>query len=350
LTAFAWAVLCLTCAPPARASDYAMYLEEPGNYIQGTGIGTDWITKGALNDPSVVAGPPTVDTTGDGYAEGTGSASNVHVPVVAVYQAFREFEVVAIGTGGRLILEFDHDITNDPLNPCGVDFIVYGNARMEMDGTSFWQNGNPNIVTTNGNIYNDPAAVSVSSDGLTWHTFSNGPYADDFAPTLGRIYDPQHPDPIVPANQWWGEPTDPTYPLNPNLTAASFQGLSVAAMARKYGWSAGGTSFDIGQLGLSSFRYIKIERRAGERVPEIDAVVAVVPRAIPDLDCDSDVDADDLQRFMDCATGPGLGPPAPGCERADFDRDGDVDSTDFARLQRCWSGPDARMDRECMSD
>ncbi|MBI4581204.1 MAG: hypothetical protein HY718_15990 [Planctomycetes bacterium] len=59
----------------------------------------------------------------------------------------------------------------------------------------------------------------------------------------------------------------------------------------------------------------------------------------PDFDFDCDVDEDDLDAFEVCQTGPGLGPPATGCERADFDNDLDVDSTDFAAWQRCSSGP-----------
>ena len=37
----------------------------------------------------------------------------------------------------------------------------------------------------------EPGKVSVSKtgppDAYDWHTFDNGPYADDFPPTLGRV-------------------------------------------------------------------------------------------------------------------------------------------------------------------
>lgn len=68
---------------------------------------------------------------------------------------------------------------------------------------------------------------------------------------------------------------------------------------------------------------------------------------VADLDCDSDVDEDDLALFADCWTGPSLGPPAPGCEGADFNGDGSVDQADFAVLQRCFSGRNVPADPAC---
>lgn len=66
-----------------------------------------------------------------------------------------------------------------------------------------------------------------------------------------------------------------------------------------------------------------------------------------DFEPDGDVDADDLSRFIGCATGPAipydpmnlppgcqLSPDADGLLPADFDADGDVDMMDFSVLQR----------------
>lgn len=54
-----------------------------------------------------------------------------------------------------------------------------------------------------------------------------------------------------------------------------------------------------------------------------------------DVTSDEIVDAADLETFVGCVTGPGLGPPAAGCTFADLDRDGDVDQGDFGLFQTC---------------
>jgi formylglycine-generating enzyme required for sulfatase activity len=59
----------------------------------------------------------------------------------------------------------------------------------------------------------------------------------------------------------------------------------------------------------------------------------------PDSDHDCDVDADDLDALMACASRAAT-PVAPGCEDKDFDGDNDSDLTDFAIFQRCYSGQD----------
>lgn len=79
-----------------------------------------------------------------------------------------------------------------------------------------------------------------------------------------------------------------------------------------------------------------------------------------DFDCDGDVDLDDLNMLILCASGPALPYHAtdlpPGCPflpdrfgfiRPDLDRDSDVDQTDFAIFQRCFSGPGVPADPDC---
>lgn len=334
-------------AASAIASDYATQVIE---YVQGGEIPEDFISLFEYDNPLTALGPPTIDTTGDeDYEAGTGS-SQQPVPVVPVYQPFRHYEVVSIGQGGRLVLKFDQPVFDDPLNPCGIDFIIFGNAAQTIMGPQKWRNDDPNLVTVRGITgLSEPSPVSVSQDGLTWHEFATGPSADDFAPTLGRRYDPANPDPSLPDNQWWGEPTDPTYPLDPTLSAASFGGWTVAQIAVKYGCSAGGTGFDLASVGLPWIQYVRIVNPEGSgSTPEIDAVARVVPRLVPDFDCDSDVDQEDLAFLMACSVGPGLGPPAPGCERTDLNQDGHVDMIDFAIWQRCRTGPDAIFNAACM--
>lgn len=62
--------------------------------------------------------------------------------------------------------------------------------------------------------------------------------------------------------------------------------------------------------------------------------------AAADLDCDGDVDVDDLAAFVQCFGGPdgAVASPCPVAVDADFDHDGDVDMADHAFLQQAATG------------
>ena len=110
----------------------------------------------------------------------------------------------------------------------------------------------------------------------------DGPFCDTFAPTLGRVYDPCNPDTSIGEwNHWWAEPANPTFPLDPNLSFASFDGNTVAQVCQVYGNSAGGTGFDISRVDLPNdvntgkkwFQYVRIDDKYGDgRSAELDAV------------------------------------------------------------------------------
>jgi len=256
-----------------NASDFATSVV---NYVKGNGVGSDWISKASFDDSTTALGRPTIDTTGDGWF----ISMDYPVPVVPCYAPSRSFEVVTIGKGGTLTVKFDHQVGNDPGNPYGMDFTIFGNAFQLAGGDDGWSNGDPTQTTMTSILFANPATVSVSKDNATWYTFS-GPEASDFAPTLGRVYDPAHPDGSIGAwNQWWGVPTDPTIPLSPTLTPLSLGGLTVAQGAQLYGDSAGGTSFDIGAVGLDWIQYVRIDVPSGAgAVTSVDAFadVAAVP-------------------------------------------------------------------------
>lgn len=65
---------------------------------------------------------------------------------------------VSLGAlGGYIEFKFDDGITDDPTNPYGVDFVIYGNAF----------NGNP-----------EAGAVQVSENGTTWYELEGSKYYD----------------------------------------------------------------------------------------------------------------------------------------------------------------------------
>jgi len=268
------------------------------SYIQGTGVEKDPVDGVRyFNDPCTALGRPTIDTTGDDYDIDPDEI----VPVVSVYQPLRADEIVTVGTGGSLVLKFNHPVANDLNNPYGMDFIVFSNAAHKILCCERWLNGNPNNTTVRSDMIKDIGIVSVSQDGQNWYSFADGPFVDDFAATLGRVYNPANPDPNLGTwNLWWGGATDPTIPLDPNITAASLEGKTVAQVAQLYGQSAGGTAFDISELGLDWIMYVKIEDN-GIYPPEVDAVADVSgcgdykhPFPCGDLNYDCRVDMIDL--------------------------------------------------------
>ena len=243
------------------------------------------------NDPEVATGDPSVDTF---YAYQT------ERPVVPLFPASYSHEVYTILYGGPLILEFNHHVADDENNPYGIDFIVFGNAWQMIGFPEEWYYGDPWLTTIRTDIvFNEPGKVSVSQDRVTWYAYDwavdpNNPAADDFAPTLGRVFDEENPyDGYSDGwdNQWWGEQTDPTVPLDPNITASDFVGKSLAEVCQMYGNSAGGTGFDLRDLAPADYEALRIDPQTGRRwiqyvkiectdsdnvnTPEIDAIADV---------------------------------------------------------------------------
>lgn len=237
------------------------------------------------DDPTTALGRPSLMTPAD-------DASGDEWPVVPVFAPWGEDQVVGIwgplfegDLAGFLTLKFDHPLEDDPANPYGTDLIVFGNTFQELGGENNWANGNPSNAIINTQLLNpEPATVAVSQDGVTWFSFDAGPYADGWIPTLGRQL---QPDPAaIGDDRYWGDPTDPTLPHDPSITAADYVGMSVAEMASFFGASAGGTGFDLADLsglpasspnGRKWCRYVRITADHLFSDPEIDAVADVMP-------------------------------------------------------------------------
>jgi hypothetical protein len=239
-----------TAGPNYDANDFAAAVVE---YVQGAGIGKDWLTLQPFNDPNVALGPPALQTAGDGWYMPT----DVNVPVVPVYSPFRASELVTIGNGGQLTVRFNRPVADDANNPYGVDFIIFGDAYQLIGKGQGWTNGNPEELILAGAASAEPGLVAVSQDGQTWYYFSSGPYADGFAPTAGRRWDD--------VNDVWAEELDPTKPVDPNLTAAEMEGKTLAEMIRAYDGSAGGTGFDLRWLDPKDYAALAVDPNTGNR-------------------------------------------------------------------------------------
>jgi len=258
----------VAAAIAALSASAAAYVHDPHDfaveviaYVQGSGVPQDFISGELFNEPNAAVGRPTLTTTGDGWYV----PLNTAVPVLPIGPAFRRWEVVSIGQGGSLTLKFARPVANNPHNPYGVDFIVFGNSMQAIRSGPPWRNGNPEDTIVSQLTHSEHGIVSVSQDGIAWHTFTDGPFADGFAPTASYRWDS--------AKKAWGDELDPTRPVNPALNV---EGMTVAEMIDAYDGSAGGTGFDIGLLGLDWILYVRIEDDPATAVTtEIDAVAIV---------------------------------------------------------------------------
>jgi len=340
-------------------------------YAGNSGHTIDWLSNSSFKDPQVALGRPTVDSTGEDWD----IPMDDPVPVNPVYPAFRSHEICTIGYDshtegihtiydqtGYLELKFDHKVYDNPLNPYGCDFSVFGNAKQSLGNSHVWTNGNPVDTTVSSSTFTEPGAVLVSQNGVNWYrlpdpgeasgdTIARG--ADDFAPTLGRVYDPDNPDTSINTqyweNQYWGHPTNPTYPVDPALDPADLDGMTVAEIAMAYKGAAGGTGLDIQDLdpadysqldadaetGMKWIQYVRIENpkdSTGQYVEtstEIDAVADVFARRMGDCNLDGVVDSADyiiLKRNIGQASG------VDWWENCDLDGDGVVGWSDMDLL------------------
>ncbi|MCW5939339.1 MAG: hypothetical protein KF884_02585 [Fimbriimonadaceae bacterium] len=160
--------------------------------------------------------------------------------------------VVTVRPGGHITVSFDPPIMNDPRHWYGYDFIVYGNPVIGCDRGVSWDTDLANVRVTAGGDFIEPAAVSVSPDGVVWHTYPVGPYsgADAYWPTMAHLWNRQ--------TKGWGPESDWTKPVPPGWQRSLLVGLSLADVSDLLQGSAGGCAFDLAPSGFKSIRFIKV--------------------------------------------------------------------------------------------
>jgi len=306
------------------------------DYQKGSG------DMGGFDNPATSLGRPTLMTKGDGFF----LPPTLELPVVPVYPPRQVEELVRIGQGGSITLKFSHPVRNDTNNPYGIDFIVFGNAMQAIGANESWLNDNPEETTVRGLVFAEPGIVSVSQDGLHWYTFdpNTGPYADDFAPAAAFQWDRQ--------NNQWTHQLDPTRPVDPGLSAADFEGKTVADMIDAYQGAAGGTGFDLEDVSLDWILYVRIsDNPSSAATTEIDDFADVRccgdykhPFPAGDLDQDCRVGMNDLTIVLSnwLPPDPGNNNPEIGLNSntkyplGDADHDGTVNLNDIALLAENW--------------
>jgi hypothetical protein len=170
-------------------------------------------------------------------------------------------QVVSVGASGSLTVRFDSPVSNNPANPFGLDFIIFGNSGFVITNGDFSGGG-----ITDGSLFGanaGPTRVSVSRDGTTFYELTppNPLVVDGLFPTDGS--------------------GDFQVPVDPSLKLSKFSGKNLEAIRAFYTGSGGGTAFDIawardaqGQpVNLDSVQFVRIEVLDGSS--EIDALAAV---------------------------------------------------------------------------
>jgi hypothetical protein len=230
----------------SQAADYA---ESVVAYSPGVGF-----TAGYTNAAAVL-GEPSRSTPG---AFG-GPVDPFNPPYLAS-------QLVSMGAGGSLTIDFGTSVSNDPSHRFGIDFMIYANSGFVITNGDFTGGG-----VTDGSLFGGTPGstrVSVSADNV--HYYQLDPSR---APTIDALF-----------------PTDGAgsfdIPVNPALTNASFTGLDLTGIRALYDGSAGGTGFDLawaedanGQpVALPAVRFVRVDVLSG--VADIDGFAA--PGVVPE--------------------------------------------------------------------
>jgi hypothetical protein len=199
------------------------------------------------NNPSVVLGAP---TTFIGYQ----NSDPFNPPYAAT-------DIVGLGAGGSLTVQFSTPIQNNPANPYGIDFTIFGHAGFIITNGNYSGGG-----ITDGTFFTGGTGitrVSVSADGVHFYTLdpTRAPNADGLFPTDSN--------------------GNFLTPINPALTAADFAGKDLTGIRALYNGSGGGTGYDLAwaqdsggnSVPLSSVDYVRVDVLSGTAY--LDAFSAV---------------------------------------------------------------------------
>ena len=287
----------------AAESPYGTAVVECESYVTGR-------YSAMFNAPSSVLGEPTrlVNIYGGSW-DGVGYSSRyggVAHPAVPAYAGglFLSLEAGGDSDVGFVVIAFDHDVIDDPDNPFGVDFIVFGNAGCTATSqTGLTADLDPTTCRLKNVGFPEESVVEVAQyPGGPWYGSDKWRTSDGFAPTLGHVYDPANADTnLYSGNLWWGAKTDATYPVDPRIDFSDCAGLTLAELCQRYNGSAGGTGYDLAHAvdengnelpadaahgGHKWFRYVRISSTDSDTpneegdyvsIPEVDAVADVAP-------------------------------------------------------------------------
>ena len=246
--------LVLTSGAFSQAAD--PWADEVVSYVEGTGVATEWGSSLPYNDSSAALGEPTrfSHTAFGDY------------PTTPFQTAAGLSEVVSLGEGGELVVRFDEPVVDDPLNPFGIDLLVFGNSFFGLNS----YNNDPND-TADGSSDAEGGVIWLSDDGVNYLEVT-GVGADGVFPTLG------YSDVTIPWPTTASVPTDFTLPVDPSTDVT---GMNTSQVIAAYAGSGGGAGIDLASVGLAQVTHVKITNPVGSGItPEIDGLADV--RAVPE--------------------------------------------------------------------
>ena len=220
----------------------AQYADSVIAYSPGSGVNP------TFTDPTRALGAP---TTFIGYQ----NADPFNPP-------FLNSDLVSVGAGGSLTMQFSAPIPNDATHAFGLDFIIFGNSGFIITNGDFSGGG-----ITDGSLFANNTGttrVSVSADNLIYYTLNPA-----FAPAVDGLF-----------------PTDASgnflLPVNPSLSGNDFAGKDLNGIRALYSGSGGGTGYDISwaqdglgnSVFLPSISFVRVDVLSGKS--EVDAL-AIVP-------------------------------------------------------------------------
>jgi hypothetical protein len=318
------AILLFAFAAGVRASDFAVEV------VYGPNMTTGPFGSSPYDDPCSVLGKPTTEIY-DSWLFETFRCSLVYP---ACYADVNDNKLVTtLGNGAAIVVKFDHEVADDPGNPYGIDFIVFGNSFFSRAGGYLdpYTNMEDCFLANPTFVNSEPVIVSVSPDGNNWYTYSNGPYADSAFPTNAYAWDRE--------NHCWGKELDWTKPVDPNLTVSNFNGLSAADAIDLYDGSAGGTGFDLAESGFAWIQYVKVQSNGNGEVDGFSDVAGCGdykhPYPAGDISKDCRVDYKDLEMLCDYWLAEINGPNDPAAI-ADIYEDDIVNFYDLALMAETW--------------
>lgn len=236
-----------------RDAQATQFAAEVVSYKSGTGFATDWSTGAGYTNKAAILGPPARETPGEWGG-----------PVTPFSPPYQLDQILSLGEGGEVTLKFARPIRDEPLNPFGLDFIVFGGAGFTIINGNFSGGG-----ITDGTLFgqdSDGTRVSVSVNGEAWFRLDSEQASsfDGYHPTDGA--------------------GDFGLPVDPALGKADFADAGLAKFTELYAGSSGGTGFDIGwaidangqPVALGQVQFVRLEVVSGKA--EVDAVSDVLPR------------------------------------------------------------------------
>lgn len=248
----------------------AAYTFDPNDFAVEVVSSTNLPGTSLYNDPAAVLGRPTLRFNNSFSPTPDFRRTKLIEPAFNTGTS-GEKVITTFNIGQSVTVRMGRRVEDDPGNPFGIDFIVFGNAFFTGSGGFVSDTTDLNTFILSGGIFAENVRVSVSPDNLNWYSYATT--GDGLFPTNSYVWD-------ADTASWTDEELDPTKPVDPQLRNQSFAGLSAASVLALYDGSAGGAGFDLAESGFAWIEYVRFDGISGFAGGEIDAVADV--RAIPE--------------------------------------------------------------------